>query len=197
MEEKYEKKYRQLSRKTIIERPWLTAHCDEVELPDGRVNHEYYVLHYPTFVNVIAIKPNGKMIIERQFRYALGKECPEIPAGVVEKGETPLEGIQRELMEETGHGGGQWEELMVMSPNSSTVDNLCHSFLARNVDLRGTQKLDATECLTFTELSQEEVFRMLVRGEFMQAMMMAPLWKYFALYRRDLIENITLYKDCK
>lgn len=197
MEEKHDGAYRRLSSRTIIDRPWLSARCDEVELPDGRVNHEYYVLHYPTFVNVIALKPNGKMIIERQYRYALGRECPEIPAGCAEKGETPLQAIQRELMEETGHGGGIWEELMVTSPNSSTVDNLCHSFLARNVDQRGEQHLDATESLVFEEMSQEEVFSKLVHGEFMQAMMIAPLWKYFALYRQDLVRSITLSIEAK
>lgn len=193
MEDKHEGKYRTLSSTTIIERPWLTARRDEVELPDGRVNHEYYVLHYPDFVNVIALKSDGRMLLERQYRYALGRECPEICAGVMEKGETPLFAAKRELMEETGHGGGTWEELMTTSPNSSTCDNVCHSFLARGVEIMGEQHLDDTESLVVTEKSQEEVFAMLMRGEFMQAMMIAPLWKYFAIYRPDLVKGASAF----
>ena len=89
----------------LIKRPWLTARRDKVELPDGRVIPEYYVLEYPDWVNVIAIPKEGQFVMERQYRYAIDRICYEIPRGVAEKGETPLEAIQRELKEETGYGG--------------------------------------------------------------------------------------------
>lgn len=84
----------------LIKRPWLTARRDELELPDGRIIPEYYVLEYPDWVNVIAITKDGHFVMERQYRHALGCTCYELPCGVMEEGETPLEAAQRELAEE-------------------------------------------------------------------------------------------------
>ena len=81
----------------LFRRPWLTVRHDQVRLPDGRINPEFYVLEYPDWVNVIAITEDGMFVLERQYRHGLGKTCYEIPAGVIEKGETPLEAAKREL----------------------------------------------------------------------------------------------------
>lgn len=89
-----------------MQRPWLTARCDKVELPDGRIIPEYYVLEYPNWVNVIAITKDGRFVMEKQYRHGLGVESIAIPCGVMEKGEDPLIAAQRELLEETGYGNG-------------------------------------------------------------------------------------------
>ena len=122
-----EKKWKILSSEYLVQRPWLTARRDVAELPDGRVNHEYYVLEYPDWVNMIAITKDGLIIMERQYRHALGKTCFELPCGVIEEGETPLEAAKRELLEETGFSGGEWKEWMTLSPNPATSTNLVHS----------------------------------------------------------------------
>lgn len=177
-----EMKWTTLSTECLISRPWLSVRRDKVRLPDGRVNNEYYVLHYPDWINVIAETRDGMLIMEKQYRYALGVVSQEICAGVMEEGETPLEAAQRELQEETGFTGGQWEELMTLSPNPSTNDNLCHCFLARGVEKTTGQHLDPTEDLRVVLRSREEVFAMLTEGHIVQAMMAAPLWKYFFKY---------------
>lgn len=182
MRDEKEMRWRTLSSETLIARPWLTARRDKVELPDGSIYDEYYVLHYPTWINVIAETEDGKLILERQYRHALDVVSMEICAGVVEKGETPLEGAQRELQEETGYIGGEWTELMTIAPNPSTMDNLCHCFLARGVRPTGHRHLDATEDIEVFCRTRAEVYDMLRNGEFLQAMMVAPLWKYFSLY---------------
>ena len=78
-----------LSSEYLIKRPWLTARRDVARLPDGRINNEYYVLEYPDWVNIIAVTKDGLLVMERQFRYALGNTCYELPCGVIEPGETP------------------------------------------------------------------------------------------------------------
>ncbi|SFG42220.1 NUDIX hydrolase [Prevotella sp. KH2C16] len=175
-----EMKWKVRSREKLFERPWLTVHRDEVELPDGRVNGEYYVLHYPAWVNVIAETDDGRLILERQYRHGLGTMSTEICAGVVEKGEEPLAAARRELLEETGYGGGEWTLLMTTAPNAGSMDNLCHSYLARGVRQVSQQHLDRTEDIKVYLFEREEVLRMLKAGEFLQAMMVAPLWKYFS-----------------
>lgn len=164
----------------LIKRPWLTARRDDVELPDGRTIPEYYVLEYPDWVNVIAITKNGHFVMEQQYRHALGSTNFELPCGVIEGGETPIEAAKRELEEETGYGGGEWTELMELSANPSTMNNLTHCFLANGVEKVSEPHLDATEDLSVHLLTREEVLNLLRKNEMMQSLMVAPLLKYLS-----------------
>lgn len=173
-------KWKILSSEYLIKRPWLTARRDVVELPDGRINKEYYVLEYPMWINVTAITQDGQMVLVRQYRHALGQTNFEIVAGVVEQGESPIEAAKRELLEEAGYGGGDWKEIAVVSANPSTTTNLTHSFLATGVEKVSQQHLDVTEDIEVFLFSQEEVKEMIRRGEFVQSLMLVPLLKYFS-----------------
>lgn len=173
-------KWKILKSEYLFRRPWLTVRRDCVELPDGRQNPEFYILEYPDWVNVIAITDDGQFVMERQYRHGLGKTCFEIPAGVIEKGETPLEAAKRELMEETGYGEGEWKEIMSVSGNSSTTNNISHCFVAKGVKKIGTQNLDNTEDLEVVLLDRSQVWDLMVNDQVKQALMAAPLWRFFA-----------------
>ena len=173
-------KWKILSSEYLIKRPWLTARRDVVELPDGRINKEYYVLEYPTWINVTAITKEGQMVLVRQYRHALGQTNFEIVAGVVEQGEAPLEAAKRELLEEAGYGGGEWREIALISATPSTTTHLTHCFLATGVEKVSGQHLDATEDIEVYLFSQEEVKDMIRRGELVQSLMLVPLLKYFS-----------------
>ena len=172
-------KWKTLKSEYIIKRPWLTARRDTVELPTGVVNDEYYVLEYPTWVNVIAVTNGGEYVFIRQYRHGLGETCMEIVAGVCEKGEQPEAAARRELMEETGYAGGTWRELMTVSANTSTMTNLTHCFLATGVERAGGQHLDRTEDIEVHLLTEEEAFALLSGDKIRQSLMAAPLWKHF------------------
>ena len=172
------KEWKVLESEYLVRRPWLTARRDRVELPEGRIMPEYYVLEYPDWVNVIAITKDGQFVMERQYRHAARKISLELPCGVMEEGETPLEAAQRELLEETGFGGGQWKKLMELSPNPSAMSNTTHCFLAIGVEKIAEQHLDETEELSVLFMTKEEVKRMLNENQICQALMVAPLYKY-------------------
>ena len=172
------KEWKVLESEYLVRRPWLTARRDRLELPDGRIIPEYYVLEYPDWVNVIAITKDGQFVMERQYRHAARKISLELPCGVMEEGETPLEAAQRELLEETGFGGGQWKKLMELSPNPSAMSNTTHCFLAIGVEKIAEQHLDDTEELSVLFMTKEEVKRMLNENQICQALMVAPLYKY-------------------
>lgn len=180
-ETKYDdRKWEILSSEYLIRRPWLTARRDMVRLPNGTVHDEYYVLEYPDWVNVIALTSDGHFLMERQYRHGLQWTGYELCAGVCEAGEAPLEAAKRELYEETGYGGGIWHPYMTISGNTSTMTNLCHCFVAEGVERLSEQHLEETEDISIHLLTVEEVRSLLVENEIRQALMAAPLWKYFA-----------------
>ena len=174
-------KWKTLDTRYIIRRPWLTARVDRVQLPDGRINPEHYVLEYPDWVNVTAITADGKFVFVRQYRHAFDGVFDELCAGVSEKGEQPVEAARRELLEETGYAGGEWTLTMTIGQNPSTCNTLTYCFLAQGVEKVGSQHLDASEDIEVVLKSEREVYDMLVADEMKQALMAAPQWRYFAL----------------
>ncbi|MGM9737114.1 MAG: NUDIX hydrolase [Candidatus Cryptobacteroides sp.] len=173
-------KWKVLRREYLFRRPWFTVRRDCVQLPDGRENPEFYVLEYPDWVNVIAVTEDGRFVMERQYRHGLGKTCFEIPAGVIEDGEDPIEAAKRELLEETGYGEGKWHKIMTVSGNSSTTNNLSHCFVAEGVRKISGQHLDSTEDLEIVLLDTAQVKDLMVNDQIRQALMAAPLWRYFS-----------------
>ena len=171
-----------LESEYLIRRPWLTVRRESLQLPDGRNVPEYYVLEYPDWVNVIAITEDEHVILERQYRHGIGCAAWEIPCGVLESTDaSPLAGAQRELLEETGYGGGEWSLLDTLSANPASTNNRTYCFLARGVKKLGEPHLDAGECFNVKLFPLDEIPAMLLRGEFVQALHVAPLWKFFCL----------------
>ena len=172
-------KWEVLASEQLFNELWLNARRDTVRLPNGKVYDSYYKLHYSDWVNVVAITEDEQVLLVKQYRHGIGQVSTEIVAGCVEPGEEPLAAAQRELMEETGYAGGTWTHLMTLAPNASTQDNYCYCFLAEGVTLQGVQHLDATEDIRVMLISKEEAKQKLMAGEFVQAMMVAPLLKVF------------------
>ena len=173
-------KWETLASEYLCRRPWMTVRKDTVKLPTGVVNDAYYLLEYPTWVNVIAITKDGKFVMVEQYRHGLQDIFTELVAGVAETGEDPLTAAKRELMEETGYGKGKWRLNMVVSANPGSQNNLSYSFIAEDVEPVGEQHLDATEDVNVKLLTEKEVYDMLAEDNMKQALMAAPLWKYFA-----------------
>ncbi|MBQ2484746.1 MAG: NUDIX hydrolase, partial [Muribaculaceae bacterium] len=104
----------------------------------------------------------------------------ELCAGMCEPGETAEQSARRELLEETGYGGGVWREVMTIGQNPSICDNITHCFLAEGVERVAEQSLDESEDIEVVIMSRDAVRAMLDRNEMLQALMAAPLWRYFA-----------------
>lgn len=174
-------KWKTLGSEYLFRRPWLTVRKDRLQLPNGVVHNEYYVLEYPTWVNVIARTRDGRFVMVEQYRHGLDDIFTELVAGVAEEGEEPIEAAKRELLEESGYAGGEWTQYMAISANPGSLNNLSYSFLAEGVELVSDQHLDETEDICVHLLTVDEVRSMLMNDEIKQSLMAAPLWKYFAL----------------
>lgn len=160
--------------------PWLNVRQEEVLLPTGTIIPSWFVMEFPNWINVIAITKEGDFVMIDQYRHALGETHYELVAGVVDEGEKPLQAAQRELSEETGFGGGNWQQFMMLSPNPTNHTNISYTFLATDVEQIGEPHQEPSEDIHIHILTRQEVEQLLHDGEIIQALHAAPLWKYFA-----------------
>lgn len=175
-----DKRWEVLRSEYVVRDKHLTVRRDHIRQPGGVEIPGYWVLEYPEWVNVIAVTPGGLHVVERQYRHGLGNTHYEICAGCVDEGETPLAAARRELWEETGYGGGTWEEILTVAPNSSAMTNTTHCFVARGVEKIGEPHREPTEDIDVELKTEAEVLSLLLGQHIVQACMAAPLWKYFA-----------------
>lgn len=160
--------------------PWLNVRQEVVELPSGTQIPAWFVMDFPNWVNVIAITKDGDFVMIDQYRHALGETHYELVAGVVDEGETPLQAAMRELSEETGYEGGEWQAFMQLSPNPTNHTNMSYTFLATDVEKVREPHQEPSEDIHVHILTRDEVQQLLTSGEIIQALHAAPLWKYFA-----------------
>jgi 8-oxo-dGTP pyrophosphatase MutT (NUDIX family) len=123
-------------------------------------------------------------VLVRQYRHGIRAVHYELPAGVCETSDPgPEETAQRELLEETGYGGGDWSLLMTLSANPGTHSNRTFTYLANGVVPMQEQRLEDTEELRVHLVSLEELRHILATGGIMQALHAAPLLRYLLLVR--------------
>ncbi len=164
-------KWKLLKSEQLFKDMWFSVRKDTCEKPDGSIVTPYYVYEFPDWVNALAITEDGKVIMERQYRHALGITCFEIPGGCVDNTDSSLEAaIARELEEETGYTFKNFEYLGKTSANPSTNNNWMHMFLATGGKLTGKQTLDHNEEIEVHLLTMDELLELVYRGEIVQSM---------------------------
>jgi 8-oxo-dGTP pyrophosphatase MutT (NUDIX family) len=173
-----------LSSEYVSRKFWYTVRRDEVQLPSGTVIPEYWINEYRPWVNVVAVTERGDVLMVRQYRHGSGAIHFEIPAGTTDAEDTDVESAaRRELLEETGYGGGRWSPLMTLSANPALQNNLTYTFLAEGVVPMTVADPGASEDLRLHLVPAGEIEAMIDGGELIQALHVAPLLK-FLLKRR-------------
>jgi ADP-ribose pyrophosphatase len=113
----------------------LKVYRDRVRLPDGATAVREYIRH-PGAVAIVALFDDGRVLLERQFRYPLRRTFIEIPAGKLEPGEDHLVTGKRELLEETGYVAREWRKLGHIHNAIGYSDELIEIWLARGLERR-------------------------------------------------------------
>ena len=145
----------------------LEVHRDRVRLPDGSEAVREYIRH-PGAVVILALLEDGRVVLERQFRYPHAREFIELPAGKRDPGETPEATGRRELLEETGYVAAQWRRLGVIHNAIGYSDEGIELWLARGLELRAP-KLEAGEFLEVFTLPLAEAIAMVRDGRITDA----------------------------
>ena len=160
-----------LSSQYLFNDLWFKVRKDRCLTPQGKIVDPYYVYEFPTWVTAVAITEDGKVVMERQYRHALGETDIEIPGGCVDNEDPSFEhAIGRELMEETGYEFSKYQYLGKISPNPSTNTNWMHMFLATGGEKVNEQKLDHNEEIEVVLMTIEELKQLLRDHGIIQAM---------------------------
>lgn len=157
------------------------ARYDWVRNPRNAKSMKAVILESPDWVNVVAITAEKKIVVVQQYRFGIRKTTLEIPAGILNQGETPEQAAVRELKEETGYTATHWKYLGWVEPNPAFLNNRCHLWLALDVVKTSDPQLDEGEEISVAELSLEEVRSEIEKGSMRNSLSLLSLAQVFDL----------------
>lgn len=152
-----------LRHETLWQGGFLSLHRDEVRLPDGGLARRLYLKH-PGAVMVVPLLDDGRLVVERQYRYAVRRVFIEFPAGKLDAGEGGWACAVRELREETGYSAEEWARAGVLHPCIGYADEVIEIWFARGLH-HGARTLDEGEFLDVLALPPEGLLDAVARGE--------------------------------
>lgn len=166
---------KQLDSKLIYDGKVIKVTLDTVELENGNTSKRE-VVHHHGGAAVVALNENNEIYLVKQYRYALGLELIEIPAGKLEKGEDPFEAAKRELGEEAGLVAAEYKDLGYIIPTCGYDSELIYLYAAKNLSCV-PQHLDADEFVSVYTMPVDEAVAKVMSGEITDGKTVAAILK--------------------
>ena len=170
-----------LGSERLMENAYFSLRSDRLQLPDGGIKDPYYVIERPDAAIVFPITARGEVVLVRQYRPPIEMMELGLPAGLVEVGESPDAAARRELAEETGYTGGEWDPLGSVASSPSLKNNWAYLFLARNVEETAAPDPDEHELVEVVRVPVEKLSDLVHSGQIVSssgvaAVMLALEW---------------------
>ena len=157
--------WERLESERLLETPYFALRSDKLRLPGGAVKDPYYVVERPDAAIIFPLTGDGEAVLVRQYRPPLERMELGLPAGLVEEGEKPEAAARRELLEETGYAGGEWECMGTLASSPSLKDNWAYLFLARGVEEMAPPDPDEHELVETVRVPVGELLGLIRTGE--------------------------------
>jgi 8-oxo-dGTP pyrophosphatase MutT (NUDIX family) len=157
--------WERLDSERLLSNRYFSLRSDRLRLPDGQIKDPYFVLERPDAAIIVPITESNEVVLVRQYRPPLEMMELGLPAGLVEEGERPEEAARRELAEETGYTGGEWELLGSLASSPSLKDNWAYLFLARGVEETTAPDPDEHELVEVVRVPVEELLGLVHSGK--------------------------------
>lgn len=157
---------------------------DDCELPNG--NHlDAIIFEFRSWGNVLAVTKDNQAVLIRQYRHGVRDVMWEIPGGVVDDGEDPMQGVMRELLEETGYTSSNVIPLGEFLPNPALQTNTMFCYLALDAEKVADQHLDGAEEIEVHLVPLDEILPMIQNGQIVHALQVAALYRAFDYLKHD------------
>jgi ADP-ribose pyrophosphatase len=167
--------WRILSSEYRIDTKFLRLRVDRVELPSGVVVDDYYVRESRGFCVIFALTVDGDVLLVRQYKHGAAQIITELPAGMIDAGESPAACAARELTEETGYSGASPEFVRTFLADPTNATAQFHLFVVRDAVRVRAQALDVTEDIDVLLASVDEVRAMALDGRIAGASQVAAI----------------------
>lgn len=160
----------------VIDDRWLRVRADDCVTAEGVRIAPFFVTEHPDWVIVVAIDAQDRLLLVDQYRHGWGIVSRELPTGAIDPEDADvLAAARRELLEETGYGGGKWRLVATLAPNPANQSNRCHAVLATGVAMIGEPDDEPTERLRLLAVPVAEAVGLARSGGIVQAMHVAAL----------------------